>query len=104
MLHSCVFFFFESAVNSSPASLSLCKLPYVALNAHLREMLTVRPLLKLTHAALWYFALCDSLVQPPLELLLKNITFFKTYCKELSYKSIYTLKKSTERNRIPSAE
>lgn len=63
----------EQFGSSYLAPLCLCKLPYVALNRHLRKMLPVRPLLKLTHAALWYFTSYDSPAQLPLERLLKNI-------------------------------
>lgn len=80
---SCSVFLYGESSNGSScsylASLFLRKLPYAALNRHLRKMLTVRPLLKLTHAALWYFTLYDSPMQLPLELPLKNIT---DSCKE----------------------
>lgn len=79
----CSVFLYGESSNGSRcsylASLFLRKLPYAALNRHLRKMLTVRPLLKLTHAALWYFTLYDSPMQLPLELPLKNIT---DSCKE----------------------
>lgn len=73
------FSFMAKARMAQAAALFLRKLPYAALNRHLRKMLTVKPLLKLTHAALWYFTLYDSPMQLPLELPLKNIT---DSCKE----------------------
>lgn len=41
--------------NSAVGSLFLCQRPHVASNTHLSKALTVGLLLKLTHAALWYF-------------------------------------------------
>lgn len=56
---------YNSAVGSGGVSLFFCQRPHVASNTHLSKALTVGLLLKLTHAALWYFTSHDSPLQLP---------------------------------------